>query len=351
MIDCPQATQSPARVQARPPRIGFLGIGWIGRHRLQAILEAGVAEIVALADADTTTAAEIAALIPGATVVPTLESLLQIKPDAVVIATPTALHAEQATTALQSGAAVFCQKPLGRSAAETARVVHTARTADRLLAIDMSYRFVRGCQKVKELVQAGEIGEVFAVDATFHNAYGPDKSWYYDPVLSGGGCVIDLGIHLIDLALWVLHFPMVQNVSSRLFSGGKPLRGSHRALEDYAVARLDMDSGAAVNLACSWHLPAGRDAVIQATFYGTKGGLTVRNISGSFYDFRAEQFDGTARKVLDEAPDRWGGRAAVSWVERLTESFSYDPAVESAQQVAAVIDAIYDGANSIVSGK
>ena len=348
MIDYPQATQSPVRVQARPPRIGFLGIGWIGRHRLQAILEAGVAEIVALADADTTAAAESAARIPGTTVVPTLESLLQIRPDGVVIATPTALHADQATTALQSGAAVFCQKPLGRSAAETARVVHTARAVNRLLGVDMSYRFVRGCQTVKELVQAGEIGEVFAVDAIFHNAYGPDKSWYYDPVLSGGGCVIDLGIHLVDLALWVLDFPVVQKVSSRLFSGGKPLRGSQRGLEDYAVARLDMDSGAAVNLACSWRLPAGRDAVIQATFYGTKGGLTVRNISGSFYDFRAEQFNGTTRKVIDQAPDAWGGRAAVSWVERLSESFSYDPAVESAQQVAAAIDAIYGGANGVV---
>jgi predicted dehydrogenase len=347
MIEHSELTSPSLRMKLRAPRIGFLGIGWIGRHRLQAILEAGRAEIVAVADCDGAAAAEIAARIPGATVVATLESLLEIKPDGVVIATPTGLHADQATRALQSGAAVFCQKPLGRSATETARVVHTARAADRLLGVDMSYRFVRAFKKIKELVHAGEIGDVFAVDAIFHNAYGPDKSWYYDPALSGGGCVIDLGIHLADFALWALDFPVVRKVSSRLFSQGKPVRRSHGALEDYAVARLDLDSGAAVNLACSWRLPAGRDAVIQVTFFGTKGGLTVRNISGSFYDFRAEQFSGTARKVLDDAPDSWGGRAAVRWVERLSENCSYDPAVESAGQIASVIDEIYHGANDV----
>jgi predicted dehydrogenase len=48
---------------------------------------------------------------------------------------------------------------------------------------------------------------VFAVDLVFHNAYGPDKPWFYDPELSGGGCVMDLGVHLVDLALWSLDFP------------------------------------------------------------------------------------------------------------------------------------------------
>src|SRR4051812_31499413 len=112
MIEHSELTSPSVRMKVRAPRIGFLGIGWIGRHRLQAILEAGRAEIVAVADCDAAAAAEIAARIPGATVVATLESLLEIKPDGVVIATPTGLHADQATRALQSGAAVFCQKPL-----------------------------------------------------------------------------------------------------------------------------------------------------------------------------------------------------------------------------------------------
>jgi predicted dehydrogenase len=205
----------------------------------------------------------------------------------------------------------------------------------------MSYRFVRGVKKIKELMAAGEIGEVYAADMVFHNAYGPDKAWYYDANLSGGGCLIDLGIHLIDLALWMLGFPRIENVSSRMFSGGKPVSGAAPGLEDYVSARLDLASGAAVTLACSWKLPAGRDAVIAASFYGTHGGLSVHNVAGSFYDFRAERFIGTSRWLLDEPPDAWGGRAAVDWARRLQSDAAYDPVIEQSQIVAQVIDEIY----------
>src|SRR5690606_35725807 len=126
----------------------------------------------------------------------------------------------QAEAALRNGLAVFCQKPLARTAAETRRVLDAARSADRLLAVDLSYRFTKALQEVKAVVAGGAIGDVYAVDLVFHNAYGPDKAWLYDRALSGGGCVIDLGIHLIDLVLWVLDGARVRAVDARLFAGG-----------------------------------------------------------------------------------------------------------------------------------
>ena len=327
--------------ESSPPRVGFLGIGWIGRHRLQSIVESGAVEIAAVADFDTTAAREVAAAIPGAVAAPSLDALLELQLDGVVIATPTALHAEQAIAALERDTAVFCQKPLGRSADETARVIRAARLVNRLLAVDLSYRFVRGVQKIKQMISAGEIGSVYVADLVFHNAYGPDKAWYYDRKFSGGGCLIDLGIHLIDLALWILDFPVVQNVSSRLFSQGRPLQHMPGALEVYALARLDLANGATVNLACSWRLPAGRDAVIRASFFGTAGGLSVQNVGGSFYDFRAQHFQGTSRVILDEPPDRWGGRAGVAWAEQLSADATFDAQIERAHRVAEVIDEIY----------
>src|SRR5581483_11998218 len=95
-----------------------------------------------------------------------------------------------------------------------------ARKADRLLGVDLSYRFISQAKAIRDLVRQGELGEVFAAELMFHNAYGPDKDWFYERALSGGGCVIDLGIHLIDLALWNLNFPKVTNVASRLFAQG-----------------------------------------------------------------------------------------------------------------------------------
>lgn len=340
-----QRESSAANAQAAPgdrhPRLGFFGVGWIGRHKLKSISEARHSEIMRLADLVPGVVAAATLDAPGSDARESLDTLLAMNLDGLVIATPTALHAEQAIVALEAGVAVFCQKPLGRNAAETRRVLGAAQRADRFLAVDRPYRFVRGIKKIKELVQAGEIGSIYAMDLAFHNAYGPDRPWYYDPQLSAGGCVIDLGIHLVDLALWVLDFPQVTGVSSRLFAQGKPLTGEQDRLEDYASARLHFSGGAIANLACSWHLPAGHDAVIHAFFYGTKGGLSVYNVNGSFYDFRAERLDGTTRKILDEPPDDWGGRGMAEWAERLAASPRYDPEIERACAVAEVIDAIY----------
>jgi predicted dehydrogenase len=259
----------------------------------------------------------------------------------VVLATPSALHAEQAVRALEAGCAVFCQKPLGRTAAEARRVVDAARAADRLLAVDLSYRFTAAARAVRERVERGELGTVYAVDLVFHNAYGPDRAWFYDPALAGGGCVVDLGVHLVDLALWTLGFPAVERVDSRLFAGGERIDGEPDRCEDYAEATLDLAGGAVVRLACSWKLPAGRDAVIGAAFYGTGGGAALRNEGGSFYDFTAEAYRGTAAERLASPPDDWGGRAAVDWARRLAAGERFDPAAERLVEVAEVLDRVY----------
>ena len=117
------------------------------------------------------------------------------------------------------GCSVFCQKPLGRSAGEVREMIEAAEAADRLLGVDLSYRHTRGLARIRELVLGGELGDVFAANLVFHNAYGPQSPWFYDARLSGGGCVIDLGIHLVDAALWILDSPVVE-VSSRVMAGG-----------------------------------------------------------------------------------------------------------------------------------
>jgi predicted dehydrogenase len=196
-------------------------------------------------------------------------------------------------------------------------------------------------RRIRDMVSDGELGRIYAVDLLFHNAYGPDKPWFYDPVLSGGGCVMDLGVHLVDLALWSLDFPKVADVSGRLFASGAPLRDRPGRVEDYAVATLELESGAAVQLACSWKLQAGCDAIISAAFYGTEGGAALRNVNGSFYDFTAELFRGTAREVLAAPPDDWGGRAAADWAVRLAAGARFDPDSERLTEVARVLDRIY----------
>jgi predicted dehydrogenase len=332
------------------PRLGFLGVGWIGRHRLEAIAHSGLARIVALADPCPGAAAEASGSCPDAAVLSSLEELLTLDLDGIAIATPSALHATQSLTALRLGLSVFCQKPLARTGKEARGIVEAARDADRLLAVDFSYRFSAAMQRIRTLVRDGELGEVYAARLTFHNAYGPDKAWFRDASQSGGGCVIDLGIHLVDLALWVLDGPRVSRITHRLFARGVPLTPVAGEVEDYATIRLDLDTGAAADLACSWCLPAGRPAAIEMAFYGTRAGAALRNVEGSYYDFLAELYRGTTTTTLVTPPDPWGGRAAVQWARQLAAGGQYDPGVESVIPVADVVDAVYLGLASPRAG-
>jgi len=332
------------------PRVGFLGVGWIGRHRMQAMIATGAVEAVAIVDPSSECLDQARALAPGAAVLDSLDDLLAMRLDGVVIATPSAAHAQQAIRALDGGCAVFCQKPLGRDAAEAQAVVDAARRADRLLSVDLSYRFTEAASHVARLVRSGSLGTIRAVDLVFHNAYGPDKPWFYDRALAGGGCLIDLGVHLVDLALWVLDFPEVKTVSASLQSGEQPF-SMEGAVEDFAVATLELVGGTIVRIACSWRLQAGRDAVIEASFFGTAGGVEFHNVGGSFYDFAASALRGTQSLPLCGPPDDWGGRAAADWAIALSRGNRFHAAAKSLVDVPAVLDRIYDAACSTVAAR
>jgi len=306
---------------------------------MQAMIDGDYIEAAAICDPSEKCREEAAAVAPAATIVETLDAMLDLKLDGVVIATPSALHAKQAIRALERGVAVFCQKPLGRNAEEVRAVVDAARRANRLLAVDFSYRLTSAMQAIAALARDGELGDIFSVDLVFHNAYGPDKDWFYDRARSGGGCVIDLGVHLIDLALWTLGFPKITDVDAVLFSSGRPT--GTRDVEDYAVATLRTAAGTAIRLGCSWRLPAGRDAIIEAQFYGTGGGAAFRNVNGSFYDFLAERYRGTETETLAVPPDQWGGRAALAWAQRLARDARFDSTANEIVQVAEVVDRLY----------
>lgn len=324
-----------------PLRLAFVGTGWIGRHRMQAIVGTGIGRAAVICDPahDMRSAALEAA--PGAFLVSDFERIFDHPLDGVVIATPSAQHAAQSIAALQRGIPVFCQKPLGRTAGETKAAVDAAARADRLLSVDLSYRQTTGMQRIRELVQEGELGDVFAVDMVFHNAYGPDKPWFYDPRLSGGGCVVDLGVHLVDLALWALGFPQVVDVQSSLFLEGRPFDTRSAGVEDAAWATLVLETGAIVRIACSWRLHAGQDAMIACNFHGTRGGASFCNRNGSFYDFGTQRMTGTTSETLHDAPEEWGGKAAGMWVKRLAEDRRFDPEARELVAVATVLDRIY----------
>jgi predicted dehydrogenase len=337
----PDMTSPAYAFRPAQPRLGFLGIGGMGLRRLEALQQLGGAEIAAVCDPPRERVARVRAQATGAAVCSSLAEMVELDLDGIVICTPSALRARQSLECLGWGLPVFCQKPLARNARETLSVVLEAQNQDCLLDADLSYRHLAAVDAIMDLAHSGGIGDIYAARLCFRNAHGPDRAWFHDPRFTGGGGVLDLGVHLIDLATRVVGSP-VETVEASCFAGGEPLaRAAADRAEDYATARLRLACGAVVDLACSWNLALGRDAVIEADFYGTKGGARLRNVGGSFYDFQAVHTRGTRSRVLVEPPDDWGPRALASWARRLGDGAGFDCDAWELVQLARVIDAIY----------
>ena len=168
-----------------------------------------------------------------------------------------------------------------------------------MLGVDDSYRYTERARELRRRIQAGELGKVFSLELVFHNAYGPDKPWCFDPELAGGGALMDLGVHLIDLAFWLLDDPAIRRVQGGVFRQGERLSlgrldsQGRSGVDDFASAWLGLGEGdVAASLAVSWNAYAGKDCVIRAAAFGTEGGAEFRNVGGSFYDFELERFSG-----------------------------------------------------------
>lgn len=323
-------------------RLAFIGTGWIGLSRMRSLLKEEICKPVAVLDTSLSNIQMALESAPEAIVHESLENLLAEKPDGIVIATPSAMHAQQSIAALKQGIPVFCQKPLARNAQETLDVINAARKANKRIGVDLSYRYTHGMRKINQLVRNNELGSLYAIDLVFHNAYGPDKEWFYNPALSGGGCLVDLGIHLVDLALWILDFPEIKTVNSALMARGKLIEDSNASVcEDYVSAQMVTQTGITIRLTCSWNLQAGQDAEIKAAYYGTQGSAIFSNVQGSFFDFETRLCRGTRNEIISQPPDDWGGRALIAWTKKIGEDDSFTEDAMQYYKVAKVLDRIY----------
>lgn len=328
--------------QATLPKLGFLGVGWIGKNRLEALHCSELSENIAICDTDEPNLAETLSIVPDAKSYNNYDDLLNENLDGIVIATPSALHAKQAITALEKGKAVFCQKPLGRNLAETKAVVNQAQKMNKLLGVDYSYRYTKGIQEIKRIIDEGRLGKIYGVETVFHNAYGPDKSWFYNPKLSGGGCLMDLGSHLVDMILYLFNAPATEVRYANILSGGKKISNHWETVEDFAEAQLCTSNGISIRLACSWKLSVGKDADIQVNIFGTEGGASFHNVDGSFYDFQAELHTQNATEVIVSPPDDWGGKALEHWARRLARKNTFSSSNHELIKTAALLEDIYN---------
>lgn len=230
----------------------LVGAGDIARKRVAPAL-AGIpgSEIVAICDPRESAAAELAGMLGVKRIYSDFEPALKDAPaDAVYLATPVGLHAEQAIAALRTGRHVLIEKPLGLTRAECARVVEAAERADTRAACAYFRRFSPRYEHLQEMLAKGEFGQVIAINMTYQSWFNPaeddPKYWRVVREKSGGGALSDMGSHMFDVLAGLFGLP------ARVFARCENLT-QRWDVEDSAAAVMKMENDALVTAAFNWN--------------------------------------------------------------------------------------------------
>lgn len=307
----------------KPVRIGCIGCGWIMEHaHIPAFLQQENVRINSLYDTDITRARRVAEHFGIEGAYDDLQAFLHSGIDAVIVATPNSTHAQYAMQAIGHGLHVLCEKPVAVHSAEIEAVVQAAREKGVLFVPGFVNRFRNDINRVRSLLSAGGIGEITRIDAGWLRRSGVPRpgTWFTHKAYSGGGVLIDLGSHIIDLCLMMLEgkSPLTMELStSRRLDQSEQLdapwfkhdysRELDLDVEDTAFARIVFDNNALLHVRLSWKAPIDGDCT-YFHIYGTKGSIHLQTLFGFSTDRLWEQdslvltdIDGAIRQreVLD----------------------------------------------------
>lgn len=271
-------------------KVGVVGIGWAGQQHLKAYSTIPGVEIHAVAgmEEDLLLSLQTEYAIPNA--FRRWEDMLELQDlDAISVAVPTFLHAPIAVAALDRGLHVLSEKPLARSAEEGRTMVAAARRAGRVLDVAFNHRRRGDIQKLKSIIDHGELGRPYYAKASWLRRTGIPRlgSWFTNPELSGGGPMADIGVHVLDYALHLLGEPKVVSVSATIHAelgprgrGGSsrfsPMSAEHAfEVEDFASAFLRLEGGATLLIEAGWASYREKDDLLGFMVYGTDGGAEL----------------------------------------------------------------------------
>ncbi len=258
-----------------PLGIAIIGCGLIGKKRALALAKTKGATLRYACDLDLARATDLAKLVPGTQVITDYTQALQDPAvGAVIVATLNSALAPIATAAAAAGKHVLIEKPGALNAAELKVLQAAAQTTGAKVRIGYNHRFHPALQKAREIVDSGVLGQLMFIRARYGHGgrKGYDREWRADPKLSGGGELIDQGVHLIDLAGWFLgDFPVVEGHASTLFWDMK--------VDDNAFMSLRTDLGqtAWLQVSCSeWK------NLFSFELYGRDGKIAIDGLGGSY---------------------------------------------------------------------
>ena len=335
-------------------RWGVIGSGGIARRRTipEGITQAQNAELVAVYDVNAEANCEVAAEC-GAVACSTMDELLAAEIDAVYIATPANLHCSHTVACAKVGKHVLCEKPLGMTTAEAEKMVGACESAGVTLGTAFMMRFHSQHQAGLKLIQEGRIGTPTYARAQLSCWYPPmEGAWRQDPALGGGGSLMDMGGHCIDLL--EMFFGLVEKVSCMINSTVHDY-GS----EDSAVAMLMFANGALGSVDAFFCVP-DTSSKNRLEIYGSMGSILAEGTigQGSAGEMTAYLEDPGAQYEAQQQRADSGGLViapeAVNTYEAEVEEFSRaiienrtpSTGAELGLQSQKVLDACYESARS-----
>ena len=254
------------------------------------------AHLVAVVDADAGRLAQWKSEVGEAGCFTDYKAMLkQVKPDLVSVVLPNYLHAPVTIDCLKAGAHVLCEKPMAMSVREALRMRDEATRRRKKLGINLSFRFTPQARALKDMAEEGFLGEAYHALTrwTRREGFPGFGSWFGQKKLSGGGPLIDLGVHRIDLAMWLMGSPAPLTVSgaahSRIGVPRAKQQDKQFDVEDFAAGFIRFDNGASLVMEISWAGHQAQPEMMSTVVTGTKGTLVHRNEAGG-YNFVGEYY-------------------------------------------------------------
>ncbi len=261
---------------SEPVRVVVVGAGAIAQvAHLPALRRLPGVEVAAICDNDSSKAHALAARFQVADAYDDIEDVLRYaRADAALVCTPNHLHESHVVAALAAGLHVLCERPLALTAAGVERVLKASERYGKRVIVGMNHRFRSDVQAVRSFLAGGDLGTMQAIRGGWHT-FQPARqlpSWRLRRQEAGGGAVLDLGVTLLDLGLWLSGWPVPKRVSAHVLRAGA---GSPDGVEEMGSALVVCDTGLLLSIDVSWrHLAEGERFWFDLV--GSKGSAAIQ---------------------------------------------------------------------------
>ena len=285
-------------------KIGVIGTGSISNGTCRAFVDHDHAQLVAAADPSEERLGQFCDTFDiDRRYRASAELVADEDVDAVYIAVPNKFHAQYAVDCLRSGKHTLLEKPFAMNIDEANSVAVAARESDRIFMVGMNQRFSPAVQNARAIVQRGDIGDVFHAKAYWRRRAGIPRigSWFTQKAIAGGGGLLDIGVHMIDVALHVMDKFDASSVYGSTYTkfgnrglgdggwGSSETSDAPFDVDDFATALVKFDDDCTLQIDVSWVLHQHEPDRMNVELYGTEGGLRV--YQPELYRFSNDQYE------------------------------------------------------------